>query len=155
MKNGKGREQHLALCANIEKDVENFSAESRAASIVTSYIEKWNAVEQDVDRDSVERSFSISIDKVCLNVLTEISGAMHAINFKKGYGYGWCGPYTVCRFLFDRWRHCWFCFFFLNFASLKIFAFSHFLSSWTQLTRMVGGPGPIRASRRQPAPLVI
>ena len=64
MKNGKSREQHLALCADFEKDVENSSAEGRAASIVTSYIEKRNAVERDLDGDSVERSFSISIDKV-------------------------------------------------------------------------------------------
>ena len=62
MKNGKSCERDLALCANFEKDVENFSAEGRAASIMTSYIEKRKAVEGDVDRDSVERSFSISID---------------------------------------------------------------------------------------------
>ena len=59
-----------------EKDVEKFNAEGRAASIVTSYIEKRNAVEQNVDGDSVEHSFSISIDKVWLNILTEISRAM-------------------------------------------------------------------------------
>ena len=64
MKNGKSHERHLALCTNFEKDVENFSAEGRAASIVTSYIEKLNAVERDVDGDSVERSFLISIDKI-------------------------------------------------------------------------------------------
>ena len=39
MKNGKSRERHLALCTNFEKDVENFRAEGRAASIVMSYIE--------------------------------------------------------------------------------------------------------------------
>ena len=72
MKNGKNRERHLALRAKFEKDVENFSAKDRAASIVTNYIEKGNAVERDVDGDSVERSFSISIDKVWLNILTEI-----------------------------------------------------------------------------------
>ena len=83
MKNGKSREWHLALCANFEKDIKIFSAEGRAASIVTSYIEKWNAVERDVDGDSVERSFSISIDKVWLNILTEISGATHAHLKKK------------------------------------------------------------------------
>ena len=39
MKNGKSHEWHLDLCANFEKDVKIFSAEGRAASIVTSYIE--------------------------------------------------------------------------------------------------------------------
>ena len=67
MKNGKSRERHLALCANFEKDAENFSTKGRAASIVTSLIKKRNAVEQDVDGNSVEHSFSISIDKVWLN----------------------------------------------------------------------------------------
>ena len=52
---------------NFEKDVEHFSIEYRTTSIVTSYIEKRNAVERDVDGDSVELSFSISIDKVRLN----------------------------------------------------------------------------------------
>ena len=50
---------------------------------MTSCIEKQNAVERDVDGDSVERSFSISIDKVWLNILTEGSGAMHEVNLKK------------------------------------------------------------------------
>ena len=54
MKNGKRRERHLAHSANFEKDVENFNAKGRAASIVRSYIEKRYAVEQDVDGDSVE-----------------------------------------------------------------------------------------------------
>ena len=72
MKNSKSCEWHLALCANFEKDVENFSAKGRSASIVTSYFQKQNAVERDVDGDSVERSFSTSIDKVWLNILTEI-----------------------------------------------------------------------------------
>ena len=54
MKNGKSRERHLALCANFEKDVENFSAQGRAVSILMSYIEKRNAVERNVDGDSVE-----------------------------------------------------------------------------------------------------
>ena len=36
MKNGKIHERRLALCANFEKDVENFSGEGKAASIVTS-----------------------------------------------------------------------------------------------------------------------
>ena len=82
MKNDKSREGPLALCANVEKDIENFSAEGRAVSIVTTYIEKWNAIEWDVDRDSVERSFSIVIDKVRLNILTEISGATHEVHLK-------------------------------------------------------------------------
>ena len=80
MKNGKSRERHLALCANFGKDVENFSAE--ATSIVISDIEKRNAVERNVDGHSVERSFSISIDKVWLNILTEISGAIHEVHLK-------------------------------------------------------------------------
>ena len=80
MKNGKSRERHLALCANFEKDIENFSAESRAASIVIGYIEKQNAVEREVDGDSAERSFSISIDKVWPNILTKISGATHEVH---------------------------------------------------------------------------
>ena len=88
MKNSKSCERHLVLCANFEKDVETFSAKGRAASIVTSYIEKRNAVERDVHGDSVEHSFSISIDKVCLNILTEISGATHEVHLKKGYSYG-------------------------------------------------------------------
>ena len=88
MKNGKSRERHLALCANFEKDVENFSAEGRVTSIVKSYIEKRNAVEQDVDGDAVECSFSISIDKIWLNILTETSGATHEVHLKKGYIYG-------------------------------------------------------------------
>ena len=81
MKNGKSREQHLALCANVEKDVKNFSAEGGAASIVTGLYRKRNAIERDVDGDSVERSFSISID--WLNILTEISGATHEVHVKK------------------------------------------------------------------------
>ena len=92
MKNGKSREQQLALCANFEKDVKNFSAEGRAASIVTIYNEKWNAVERDVDGYSVERSFAISIDKVWLNILTEISGATHKVYLKKGYSCSGRGP---------------------------------------------------------------
>ena len=40
------RERHLALYANFEKDVESFSAEGRAGSVVMSYIKKRNAVEQ-------------------------------------------------------------------------------------------------------------
>ena len=51
--------------------------------MVTSYIEKRNAVEQDVDEDSGECSFSISIDKVLLNILTEISGATPAVHLKR------------------------------------------------------------------------
>ena len=65
----------MALCANVEENVEIFSAEGRAASKVRSYIEKRNGVERDVDGDSVESSFAISIDKVWLNILTEISRA--------------------------------------------------------------------------------
>ena len=76
----------MALWANFEKDVENFSGKGRVASIETSYIEKRNAVERDVDRGSVECSFSISIDKVLLNILTEISGATHEVLLQKiGY----------------------------------------------------------------------
>ena len=56
------------MTTNFEKDDEIFSAEGRAASIVTSYIEKRNAVEQDVDGDGVERSFLKPIDKVWLNI---------------------------------------------------------------------------------------
>ena len=108
MKNGKSRERHLALCADLEKNVEIFSPEGRAASIVTSYIEKWNTVEWDFDGDSVERSFSISIDKVWLNILMEISGTTYEVHQNKGFSYGWRGPSTICRFLFDRWRHYWF-----------------------------------------------
>ena len=70
MKNSKSRERHMALCTNFEEEVENVSAEGRAASIVTSCIEKRNAIEQDVDADSVERSFSLSNDKVWLNIST-------------------------------------------------------------------------------------
>ena len=51
---------------------------------MTSYIEKQNAVERDVDRDSVERSFSLSINKVWLNILTEISEAVHEVHLQKG-----------------------------------------------------------------------
>ena len=83
MKNGKSREGHLALCANFEKDVENFSTEDRAASIVMSYIKKLNAAERDVDGDSVERSFSIPMGKVWLNIFTEISGATHEVHLKE------------------------------------------------------------------------
>ena len=57
IKNGKSPEQHLALCANFEKDVENFSTECRAAYIVTNYIKQPNAGKRDVDGDSIERSF--------------------------------------------------------------------------------------------------
>ena len=57
MQNGKSREQHLALCTHFEKDVKNFGTEGRAASIVASYIIKRNAVEWDVDGDSVEHIF--------------------------------------------------------------------------------------------------
>ena len=92
MKNGKSREWHLALCAKFEKDIKIFSAESSAASIVITYIEKWNAAERDVDGDSVERSFSILIDNVWLIISTEISGATHEVHLKKGYSYGWRGP---------------------------------------------------------------
>ena len=53
-----------------------------------SYIENRNAVERDVDGDSVERSFSTFIDKVWPNMLTEISGATHKVHIKKGYSYG-------------------------------------------------------------------
>ena len=67
MKNGKSRERHLALGANFEKDVENFGAEGRAASIETGYIEKRNDVERDVIRDSVVRSLGRSTDKAWLN----------------------------------------------------------------------------------------
>ena len=88
MKNGKNCERHLALWANFEKYVKNFSAEGRAASIVTSYIEKRNAIERDVDGDRVERSFSVSIDNVWLNIFTEISGATHEVHLKEGYSYG-------------------------------------------------------------------
>ena len=56
------------MTTHFEKEVEIFSAEGRAASIVTSYIEKQNAVERDVDRDGIERSFLISSDKVWLNI---------------------------------------------------------------------------------------
>ena len=79
MKNGESHERHLALCANFEKGVENFSAEGRVASTVTSYIEKRNAV----DGDSVEHSFSISIDKVWLSIFTEISGATLEVHLKE------------------------------------------------------------------------
>ena len=48
-----------------------------------SYIEKRNAVERDVDGDIVECSFSISIDKVWLNLFTEISGATDEVHLKK------------------------------------------------------------------------
>ena len=82
MKKRKSRERHFALCTNFVKDVENFSAEGRAASIGTSYIAKRNAVERDVDGGSVERSFSISIGKVWLNIWIEISGAMHEVHLK-------------------------------------------------------------------------
>ena len=102
MKNGKRRQRHLVLGTNFEKDFENFSAGGRAASLVTSYIEKRNAVEQDVDGDAVECSFSISIDKIWLNILTETSGATHEVHLKKGHSDGWRGPSTVCPFLFDR-----------------------------------------------------
>ena len=88
MKNGKSHERHLALCSGFEKDIENFSAEGRATFIVMSYIEKRNAVERDVDGDSVERSYSISIDMVWLYILTQISGATHEIHLKKGNSYG-------------------------------------------------------------------
>ena len=88
MKNCKSHERHLAVCANIEKDVESFTAEGRATSIVMSFIEKWNAIKRDVDGDSVERSFSVSIDNVWLNIFTEISGATHEVHLKQGYSYG-------------------------------------------------------------------
>ena len=61
VKNCKSHERHLAVCANIEKDVEIFNTVGSAASTVTSYIEKRNAIERDVDGDRVERSFSVSI----------------------------------------------------------------------------------------------
>ena len=44
VKNVKSRERHLALYADVKKDVEIFSAGGRATSTVTSYIEKRNAV---------------------------------------------------------------------------------------------------------------
>ena len=72
----------MDFCTNFE-DVENFSAKGKAAFMLTSYIEKQNAVERDVDGDSVESSFSISTDKVWRNILTEISGATHEIYLKK------------------------------------------------------------------------
>ena len=59
------------MTTNFEKDDEIFSAEGRAASIVTSYIEKRNAIEWDVDGDSVESlecNFSLPIDKVWRNI---------------------------------------------------------------------------------------
>ena len=73
----------MALCAKFEKHVENFSAEGRSASIVKSNIEKRNAVDRDVDGDSVERSSSIWIDKVWLNILTEILGDTNEFHLKK------------------------------------------------------------------------
>ena len=78
MKNGNSR----ALCANFEQDIEHFNAEGRTASIVTSYSQKRNAVEQDVHEDSVERSLSRLIDKVWLNILTGMSGATHEVHLK-------------------------------------------------------------------------
>ena len=80
VKNGKSNERHLAFCANFEKDVEIFSTEGRAASIKMSYIEKRNAVERDVNGDCVECSFSLSLDKFWLNILTEISGATEEVH---------------------------------------------------------------------------
>ena len=82
-KNGYSRERHLALCTNLEKNVENFSTEGRAPSIVTSYIEKQNACKQDVDGDSVEGNFLISIDNISLNILTGFSGSRHEVHLKK------------------------------------------------------------------------
>ena len=55
------------MTVNVEKVVEFFSAESRAASIVTSYIGKRIAVERVGNGDGVESSFSISIDKAWLS----------------------------------------------------------------------------------------
>ena len=53
MKNSNSHEWHLALCANFEKDVD-FTAEGRAASIVTSYTEN-------------ERPFNEMMTKTVLN----------------------------------------------------------------------------------------
>ena len=68
-------------------DMEIFSGDGTAASIVTSYIKKRSAVERDVDGDSVAHSFSISIDKAWLAIFTEISGATHEVHLKKGCSY--------------------------------------------------------------------
>ena len=55
---------------------------------MTTYIEKQNAVEQGVDGDSGECSFSISIAKVWLNIWTEIAAATDEVHLKEGYSYG-------------------------------------------------------------------
>ena len=107
---------------------EIFSAKGRAASIVTSYIEKRNAVERDVDGDSVEHSVSISIDKVWLNILTEISGATHAHLKKKAIvtvdvDLQW---YVVFSSIIEATTGFVFSFF-LKSASLIFFAFSHLI----------------------------
>ena len=51
------------MAEDFEKDVENFRAEGRAASIVTSYVEKRNAVERDVDGDVLNAVFRYQLTR--------------------------------------------------------------------------------------------
>ena len=121
-----------------------------------SYIAKRNALERDVDGDSVECSFSISVDKVWPNISREISGATH-VHLKNieaivivDVDLLW---YVVFSSVVESTTGFVFSFFLIS-TSFIFFVFALFLSSWIQKTRMVGARG-YESFSAQPVPLVM